>query len=71
MILTPFPDRLFLFAFLYTGLAKAFTCFGFLFCFSFFFFLRREVTPFSVFEHSYILNFVVVYNATENTLTYF
>ena len=36
------------------------------FCFvCLFFFLRREVTPFSVFEHSYILNFVVVYNATE------
>ena len=40
------------------------------FCFAcLFFFLRREVTTFSVFEHSYSLNVVVVYNAIENTLT--
>ena len=40
------------------------------FCFVCLFFLRREVTTFSVFEHSYFLNFVVAYNAIENTLSY-
>ena len=71
MILTPFPLRLFLFAFFaHRGCQSFYLLWLFVVCL-FFFFLRREVTPFSVFEHSYILNFVAVYNATENTLTYF
>ena len=49
--------------------AKAFTCFGFLFCLSFFFLEKRGNNFF--FEHSYSLNFVVVYHAIGNTLSYF
>ena len=65
MIPTPFPVRLFLFAFFAHRGCQSFYLLWLFVLFVFFFFLRREVTPFSVFEHSYILNFVVVYNATE------
>ena len=51
--------------------AKAFTSFGFLFSLSFFFFLEKRGTNFFFSEHSYSLNFVVVYHAIGNTLTYF
>ena len=50
--------------------AKAFTCFGFLFSLSFFYFLEKRSNNFFG-EHSYSLNVVVVYHAIGNTLTYF
>ena len=69
MILIPYPVRLFLFAFFAHRGCQSFYL-HWLFVLFVFLFLRREVTTFSVFEHSYSLNFVVVYNAIENTLTY-
>ena len=52
------------------GLPKLLLALAFYFvCLLFFFFEKRSNNFFS-FEHSYILNFVVVYNAIENTLTY-
>ena len=65
---TPFPVRLFLFACLHRGMPKLLLALAFCFVYLFFFW-RREVTTFFFFEHSYSLNFVVVYHAIENTLT--